>query len=523
MPVLSRRFSAVEEAFAYLESFTNLERGGGHSVRSYRLDRMHALLDHFGNPDRAFRTIHLAGSKGKGSTATFLASILEEAGRTTGLYTSPHVSDYRERITLAGHFFPETLYVEMVNTIAAHIAELDEDALPGRGQPTTFELLTLLGFLAFREWGCEWAVIETGIGGRLDATNVIRPEMCLLTPVELEHTELLGTTLRAIAGEKAGIIKEGVPVFASYQAPEVRDVFAATAALRHAPIRFLADEIDAIDARFDFESTETTLRWRDGRSETFHLSMPGDVQAENAALALLAIRPLRSRTGDAPPPPSSGAATPPRAASAAGAAARSAVSGSSKPGSRHLPPAETAAPSLEAPAEGATDAAPASRTDRPTLSEEAIRAGLAAARLPGRMEVIRTADHLVVLDGAHTPVSTSRLLGSFRKLFPDPAILIFGSVLGKDPEGMAAALAASFRSILISTPGTFKSSDPEAVHAIFRRHNPETILVPAPKDALSQAIRLARSGTDALPILVTGSFYMVSEIRKLLLEGREAH
>ena len=470
MPLVSRRFTTVEEAFAYLESFTNLERGSGHSVRSYRLDRMHALLDLFGNPDRAFHTIHLAGSKGKGSTAIYVASVLTAAGKTTGLYASPHVSSYRERITLAGRFFPDELYVNTINAIAQRIGTLGEDVLPARGEPTTFELLTLLGFLIFREWGCSWAVIETGIGGRLDATNVVSPEMCLLTPVELEHTDLLGTTLQAIAGEKAGIIKEGVPVFAGYQRPEVKNVFAATAALRHAPIRFLDEEVEEISTTLSFEATEMRIRWRGGRTESFRLAMPGDVQAENAALAVLALRGVR---GDAP--------------------SAAAPDGGSSP-----------------------------------LGEEAIGAGLAVARLPGRMEVIQTAHGRIVLDGAHTPVSAARLLTSYRKLFPEPSILIFGSVLGKDLHGMAAALAPAFRSVVISTPGTFKKSDPEGVHAAFVHHNPGALLIRDPAAALREAMRLAREGRAAtgsrsgskgaaLPILVAGSFYMVAEIRKLLV------
>ena len=471
MPLVSRRFTAVDEAFAYLESFTNLERGSGHSVRSYRLDRMHALLDLFGNPERAFRTIHLAGSKGKGSTAIYVASALAAAGEATGLYTSPHVSSYRERITLAGRFFPDELYVETINEIAARIRDLDKDVLPARGEPTTFELLTLLGFLMFREWGCSWAVIETGIGGRLDATNVVSPEMCLLTPVELEHTELLGTTLQAIAGEKAGIIKEGVPVFAGYQTPEAKDVFAATAALRNAPIRFLDEEVEEIQTALSFEATEMKVRWRSGRSEAFHLAMPGDVQAENAALAVLALRLLSEGDAIGPQPPGAGS----------------------------------------------------------PLGEEAIRAGLTVARLPGRMEVIQTASGRIVLDGAHTPVSATRLLSSYRRLFPEPSVLIFGSVLGKDQEGMASALASAFRSIVISTPGTFKKSDPQGVHAAFMAHNPAAVLVLDPAAALAEAVRLAQEGRAAaatgsgcgdgspLPILVTGSFYMVAEIRRLLV------
>ncbi len=464
MPEVIRRIESVDEGFAYIESFTNFERTDSQPVRAYRLDRMRALLDLFGHPERDFRSIHLAGSKGKGSTALFVASILKAAGIKTGLYASPHVATYRERITLSGAFFDDDAYVDGINRILARIASLGADALAGRGEATTFELLTLLAFIMFREAGCKWAVIETGIGGRLDATNVITPVACLLTPVELEHTDLLGTTLPQIATEKAGIIKDSVPAFSGYQHPEVRAVFAATGALRRAPIRFLADEVESIDVALGLEASRAAVTWREaaGRpgTDAFLLAMPGEVQAENAALALLAARTLFGGQG----------------------------------------------------AEDRPD-------DWPRLTEAALAEGLAFARLPGRMEVIERPGGTIVLDVAHTPVSVSRLLSSYRKLFPSPSILLFGSVTGKNHEGMADVLAPAFDRIIISTPGTFKKSDPRALAEIFHGRNPATRLVEDPGEALAEAERLSRAsgGARGLPILVTGSFYMVAEIRRLVV------
>lgn len=454
MPLLGQ-FTTVDEAFGYIESFTNLEKNTSTSVRSYRLDRMRVLLELFDHPDRSFKSIHIAGTKGKGSTAIFIASVLAEAGEKTGLYTSPHVTSYKERITLAGRFFEDSLYLDTVNTIRARLSKLPSGSLPAHGSPTTFELLTLLGFLMFREVGCSWAVIETGIGGRLDATNVIMPEACVLTPVEKEHVELLGTTLPQIAGEKAGIIKQGKPVFCSFQKPEVRDVFTATAALKEAPIRFLADELTALTTRLDLEGTKMAPTWGSEPSEEYYLSMHGDVQAENAALAVLTLRSL---------------------------------SRMSIPGF-------------------------------PRITPDEIARGVVRAELPGRMEFFEGPAGPVVLDAAHTPISAMRLLDSMRKIFPQGAVLIFGCVQGKDAEGMAAALATAFDEVIISTPGTFKKSDPPGVHALFQAKNPRTRLILSPEEAYRAAVRLAQQGSKAgapLPILVTGSFYMVSEIRKLL-------
>lgn len=449
MQLAEKKFHTLEEGFSFIESFTNLERTNNASIRTYRLDRMRALLELFGNPQETLRTVHIAGTKGKGSTGIYLASILSETGLRTGFYSSPHVSSYTERITLAGTPFEESLYLATINKIAARLPELAAYNLPVRPSPTTFELLTLLGFLVFREASCSWAVIETGIGGRLDATNVITPELCLLTPVEREHTELLGDTLPQIAGEKAGIIKPGIPAIAGYQRPEVREVFERTAAERGSSIRFLSDELRAIDHRMTRDGSEASFTWRDGGSESFALSMPGEVQAENSALALIAARALF-------------------------------------PDSR-------------------------------TLSPDALREGLRRARLPGRMELLAAGDEgvQVVLDAAHTPVSAARLLASFKRLLGERGILLFGSVLGKDPEGMAGVLGPAFDHIIVSTPGSFKKSDPEGVLRCFARYRADARLIRTPIEALDTAVRLSEG---RVPILVTGSFYMVAEIRQLLVK-----
>ena len=236
-----------DSALAYIESFTNLERLPGGSMRPYRLDRMEVLLELFGNPQNKFSSIHISGSKGKGSTGLYIACILNDAGFKTGLYTSPHVHSYRERITRAGEPFPDELLVDLIVTIKQVIEGLPPGALPGQDKPTTFELLTLLSYLAFARDGVEWAVIETGIGGRLDATNVLSPKATVHTPVELEHTEVLGDTVEKIAAEKAGIIKAGIPAYCGLQRPEALSVFAEKARSVGAPFIELAKEIPGME------------------------------------------------------------------------------------------------------------------------------------------------------------------------------------------------------------------------------------------------------------------------------------
>ena len=432
----------AESVFSWADSFTNLERGAlPADKRAFRLDRMRGLLAMSGDPQDGLRIVHVAGTKGKGSTSALIASVLHAAGRRTGLYTSPHVHSAFERITIPGESAREDLIVRLGRAVKAAIDALPAEGMPGHFAPTTFELLTLLAFLYFRDAGCADAVIEVGIGGRLDATNVVTPDACVITPLDLEHTEILGDTLEKIAYEKAGIIKPGAPVFIGLQTPASRDVFRQVCHERGATGIFLDEEMEDLTARADEKGTSFTLRLRGEPPVDFRLSLVGEFQAENAALAYLALR----------------------------------------------------------------------RT-RPEIRPAHYREGFLSATLPGRMEV-RGGEPVIVLDGAHTPLAVTRLLETFRKIWPGDSILLFGSVSGKKPREMAVILAPAFTRIIISTPGTFKESNPREVADIFRALNPSTLLERDPRKALHLA---RQESAGRRPILVTGSFYMVSEVRKLL-------
>lgn len=286
------KFSSFDEACSYIESFTNLAKSMNYTVRTYRLDRMRALLDHFGHPEEDFKIIHVAGSKGKGSTALYIAKGLSSLGYRTGLYASPHVSTYRERFTLSGLFFDDHF---LLSTVREMINRLDTFTFKeeyGYTSPTTFELLTLLGFLLFSKSDCSYAVIETGLGGRLDATNVVLPIMSVITPIELEHTAVLGDTIAKIAYEKAGIIKPGVPVCVSYQEEAAEEVIRARAVELSSPISFLTDVVDHIDSTTTKTGEQTAIYWKQGDPYHCMLSMPGSFQAENAALAIHVLQSL---------------------------------------------------------------------------------------------------------------------------------------------------------------------------------------------------------------------------------------
>ena len=272
-----------------MDGFTNLEkRTDKYSNRTYRLDRMQALMEALGHPERAYKTIHVAGSKGKGSTASYIASGLSALGYVVGLYMSPHVSDYRERFTLCGRFIDDADLVSTGNYLASFVSDFHFSDGIGEEKPTTFELYTAFAFLLFKRIGCQWAVIETGLGGRLDATNILLPEASVLTPIELEHTEILGGTITLIATEKSKIIKPLRPSFSAFQTDEALTVLRAEAASVSSSFHYIGDYVSSVSV----SGTSAHIEFVDGYVADLDLAMAGLVQAQNCALALLVLRSL---------------------------------------------------------------------------------------------------------------------------------------------------------------------------------------------------------------------------------------
>jgi dihydrofolate synthase/folylpolyglutamate synthase len=264
-----RRYADVVR---FLNEFTDYERmGSSYSGGDYTLDRMRRLLAALGNPERAFLSLHIAGTKGKGSTAHLAEALLREAGFRTGLYTSPHLVHMRERIRLNGAPIAEEAFTRTMAEMEPHLRRL---------RPTYFETMTAAAFLHFANSRVEAAVVEVGLGGRLDATNVIVPAACAITTIDYDHMDKLGHTLTAIAGEKAGILKPGVPAVSSPQAPEARKVLLA----RCRPVfpRFRVLSRRGFVLKF-------TVEGPGGRPMACELPVLGDHQAANAATALALV------------------------------------------------------------------------------------------------------------------------------------------------------------------------------------------------------------------------------------------
>ena len=400
-------------------------RGGEHAGMRPGLERIETLLEALGNPERRCTLVQVAGTNGKGSVAAMLATILKADGRRVGLYTSPHLVSFRERIRVDGEAITEDDVADGFDAIATLVARLDA---------TMFEASTALALDHFAREAVDVAVLEVGLGGRLDATTVGTPAVTALARIDLDHQEVLGATLAAIAAEKAAIIRSGVAVSAA-QAPEAADVLIARAAAVGVPLLMEGRELSVRVRARDLDAQTIDAAGPGWRLEGLRLPLLGVYQPSNALVALAAARTL-----------------------------------------------------------GVRDAA--------------CREGLARARWPGRFEVLRARDRIVVLDGAHNPAGAAALAASLTEWFgTTPLTLVFGALRDKDAPGMLAALAPRARRLIFTA-----SSSPRAAR-------PEALRDAAPAGA---AVELAESAPEALalaareprtPILcVAGSLSLLGDV-----------
>jgi dihydrofolate synthase/folylpolyglutamate synthase len=417
-----------------------------------------------GNPEHSAPVIHIAGSKGKGSVTGMITAVMEAAGRRVARYMSPHVSDFRERISFGSAFFDEAVYCsagdelrDIAESLNAEIGRpgadsktefFDPSAREDGEGPTYFELLTLYFFLCARKGNCDFIALETGVGGRLDSTNIVDPLASVITLIELEHTDFLGSTIGAIAGEKAGIIKPGKPLILAEQSPEALEVFRNKALEKRSPLVYFPETACLRDIRIHKGGTDFTLEFKKPgffqNPLRLFLPIPGAVQAQNAGLAITALK-----------------------------------------------------------------------TVCPELDEKTVRRGLEQFRIPARFELISQEPPLII-DGAHTPESVALCTETFCSLYGDGGILLFGCVAGKNAGAMTEILLPHFSRLIITTPGTFKVSEPEKVYDLFTAglsqaaRNKVIFIKDTPK-AVEQALELGRC--QNLPILGIGSFYLAAEIR----------
>ena len=292
-----RTFRTYDQALKYLVNRTDYERQQRlrYNVTAFDLGRMEQLLKGLGNPHLKIKSVHIAGTKGKGSTATMLARMLEANGHKVGLYTSPHVTSLHERIVINGSMITRKDILGLINRVYSTVEKIAKKG----DAPTFFEIFTAMAFLHFAENKVDIAVVETGLGGRLDSTNVINPELVGITSISIDHQNLLGTTLDCITKEKAGIMKKGIPVVTVQQDPSAMKILKRQAIALKAP--FIVTGRD-VDFSYRFESsrehgphTRICLTTPNSRFEHLRVPLPGEHQAINCGLALAMLDQLKQR------------------------------------------------------------------------------------------------------------------------------------------------------------------------------------------------------------------------------------
>tara|TARA_Y100001934_G_scaffold248511_1_gene309153 strand:- start:2864 stop:4246 length:1383 start_codon:yes stop_codon:yes gene_type:complete len=445
------------DAQAFLFSRFDLERTmNTSSPDTFKLDRMRQLAELLGNPQKKIKTIHIAGTKGKGSVSSMVSQILTNAGYTTGLFTSPHLEHLGQRFCINGVPCCEESLIELIQQLVPAVEEMDRRDTQQTEvdlRPTFFEITTALAFLYFYRAGADIAVVEVGLGGRLDSTNICEPVVTAITNIGLDHTEILGDTLELIAREKAGIIKPGIPLINGCTLDGPRQVIERIALERQAPLVSLSTDI-----QFSLEndsqifpllksiSIQETCYWED-----LTIGIPGQHQLANAAVCLGIIHEL---------------------------------------GKQDFP-----------------------------IADQAIKTGLAEVQCAGRLELIDSRPQ-VLLDVAHNPNSVDALAQFLTQHFPDTKLhLILSCSKDKQYEEMTRLLIPLFHSITFTKftrnpravePHVLYQSAVTACNNLASRTQTES----NPLTAFQQI--LERANENDL-VVVTGSFYLIAELRQQAL------
>jgi dihydrofolate synthase/folylpolyglutamate synthase len=445
---------SYDSALKYLYSQTDYEQmlRVRYNRDTFSLDRMRSLLKSMGNPHESLKAIHIAGTKGKGSTAMMLSSMLRGNGYRIGLYTSPHINDIRERISINGEMIPRKELMSRIAALAPVIEKMSPD------KPTFFEIFTAISFAYFAENDIDIAIIETGLGGRLDSTNVITPILCGLTSISMDHMHQLGNTLGEIAAEKAGIIKPGVPAISAEQHPDVDAALQAAAKKNKSSLRVIGVDIPfsfRVESQRGRRGCLTRLCFNTEQSRFEHLIVPhlGEHQAINCGLALAMMDELKTQGME--------------------------------------------------------------------IDDAKALEGLFRLKLPGRMEFVSEAPR-ILLDGAHNGASLASLHRSIGQQIPyDSLILVFGCNADKDIHGMMKQIATGADKVIFTRASTSKrATDPKELAELYTELSDGRIAQVT--DSLEEAIAIAKGASHGEDlIVVTGSFYLVGEA-KALITGKRA-
>jgi len=444
---------AYNKALDYLYSFVDysLKHISELAKAEFNLDRMFALMEELGNPQNKYPIIHVAGTKGKGSVSALCASALQAEGYRVGLYTSPHLIDYCERIQVNGEPISHEQLVELVEEIKPAVAKI--------AKLTTFEITTALGFLAFAKQGCNAAVIEVGLGGRLDATNIVTPKVAVITSLSYEHMAVLGDTLAKIAGEKAGIIKQGVPVVSSPQKDEAREVLERVVSTMQSSFTLVGKDVMFRKMGSSLDSQSLTIAFpeehRDDASGAVG-RVAERTETERDATIMLTIPLL---------------------------------------GEHQIENAATAYASLQA--------------SGIPISVESIRKGFSQVKWHARFEVV-SRHPTVVIDSAHNRDSALRLRQSLDEYFPNkPVVMLFCVLEDKDISGILEELKPRLDCVIATRADHPRAPSAESIAEQVKAAGITVEAVTPVSSALERALELA--GKDKVA-LSAGSVAFAGEV-----------
>ncbi|MEW6002720.1 MAG: folylpolyglutamate synthase/dihydrofolate synthase family protein [Nitrospirota bacterium] len=423
----------------------------------FGLENTIRLMSAFGNPHESFTSIHIAGTNGKGSTSAIIANLLRTAGFKVGLFTSPHLVSFTERITVDGEEIKEEDVAGLTDEIRGKISNFS---------PTFFEVVTSMAFLYFKKKKIDVGVIEVGMGGRLDATNIIKPEVSVITSVSHDHREFLGNTLKEIANEKAGIIKEGIPVVTSHQEAEAMEIIEKRAKGKNALLFAFGRDFSSILKRedlsglyfdyYDFSHNSSRNLSRFTIPELY-LPLLGEYQIQNASVGIKAVTVFLNKKSIFPSP-------------------------------------------------------------NEEKIVKLIGNGLATTRWPGRLEFIKK-DPPILVDGAHNPAAASALSGVLKKIFLNRfkrIIIVLGILGDKDIEGIMRPLLPLASEIIFTVPDYERAASPARLSEVAASLG---FLNVQRASTVREAVKMAMEASVLTPdslIVITGSFYTIGEAKEAL-------